>query len=73
LTTKLVQAKDVHQVLTYVETGNADVYRTDALASKKVKIMLTIAAKAHDAIVYPLTFRICGLSQTKRILLSLLQ
>ena len=56
LTPKLVQAKDVRQVLTYVETGNADagfVYRTDAITSKKVKIMLTVAAKAHDAILYP--------------------
>ena len=53
---KLVQAKDVRQVLTYVETGNADagfVYRTDALTSKKVKIVLTIAPWAHDEIVYP--------------------
>ncbi|QGQ99527.1 molybdate ABC transporter substrate-binding protein [Paenibacillus psychroresistens] len=53
---KLVQTKDVRQVLTYVETGNADagfVYRTDALTSKKVKIMLTVAPKAHDAIIYP--------------------
>lgn len=53
---KLVQAKDVRQVLTYVETGNADagfVYRTDALTSKKVKIVLTIASWAHDEIVYP--------------------
>jgi molybdate transport system substrate-binding protein len=56
LKSKLVQAKDVRQVLTYVETGNADagfVYRTDALTSKKVKIMLTIATKAHDEIIYP--------------------
>ncbi|MBW7453219.1 molybdate ABC transporter substrate-binding protein [Paenibacillus sepulcri] len=53
---KLVQAKDVRQVLTYVETGNADagfVYRTDALTSKKVKIVLTIAQKAYQPIVYP--------------------
>jgi molybdate transport system substrate-binding protein len=56
LTPKLVQGKDVRQVLTYVETGNADagfVYRTDALTSKKVKIVLTIASWAHDEIVYP--------------------
>lgn len=38
---KLVYAKDVRQVLTYVETGNVDagfVYKTDALTSKKVKL-----------------------------------
>jgi molybdate transport system substrate-binding protein len=53
---KLVHGKDVRQVLTYVETGNADagfVYRTDALTSKKVIIALTIEPDAHQAIVYP--------------------
>jgi molybdate transport system substrate-binding protein len=57
LSPKLVQGKDVRQVLTYVETGNADagfVYRTDALASKKVQIALTINPRAHQAIVYPI-------------------
>lgn len=56
LAPKLVQGKDVRQVLTYVETRNADagfVYRTDALTSKKVKVVLTIASWAHDPIVYP--------------------
>jgi molybdate transport system substrate-binding protein len=56
LASKLVQAKDVRQVLTYVETGNADagfVYRTDAMTSKKVKILLTIDPKMHDPIIYP--------------------
>jgi molybdate transport system substrate-binding protein len=56
LTPKIVQGKDVRQVLTYVETGNADagfVYRTDALTSKKVQIVLTIDPNAHQAIVYP--------------------
>lgn len=56
LQSKIVQAKDVRAVLTYVETGNADagyVYRTDALTSKKVKIVLTIDPKAHKPIVYP--------------------
>ncbi|PLT31267.1 molybdate ABC transporter substrate-binding protein [Peribacillus deserti] len=44
---KLVYAKDVRQVLTYVETGNVDagiVYKTDALSSAKV----TLAAEAPD-------------------------
>ncbi len=53
---KIVQAKDVRQVLTYVETGNADagfVYRTDALSSKRVKIVLTIDKRAHKPIIYP--------------------
>ncbi len=53
---KVVYAKDVRQVLTYVETGNADaglVYRTDALASKKVRIAATAPEDSHDIIVYP--------------------
>ncbi|WP_438494291.1 molybdate ABC transporter substrate-binding protein [Paenibacillus sp. IHBB 3054] len=56
LQNKLVFAKDVRQVLSYVETGNADagfVYKTDALTSKKVKIALTVGAQVHKAINYP--------------------
>jgi molybdate transport system substrate-binding protein len=53
---KIVYAKDVRAVLTYVETGNADaglVYRTDALTSQKVRVVATAAADSHDPIVYP--------------------
>lgn len=53
---KLVYAKDVRQVLTYVETGNVDagiVYRTDALISSKVKIIADAAENAHAPILYP--------------------
>jgi molybdate transport system substrate-binding protein len=56
LQSKLVFAKDVRQVLSYVETGNADagfVYKTDALTSRKVKIALTVGANVHAAINYP--------------------
>ncbi|MDQ0193983.1 molybdate ABC transporter substrate-binding protein [Paenibacillus wynnii] len=56
LQSKLVFAKDVRQVLTYVETGNTDagfVYKTDALTSKKVRIALTVGAHVHKAINYP--------------------
>ena len=56
LNAKLVLAKDVRQVLTYVETGNADaglVYATDARISTKVRIVATAPASAHDLIVYP--------------------
>ncbi|MFY0546235.1 molybdate ABC transporter substrate-binding protein [Brevibacillus sp. H7] len=51
---KVVFAKDVRQVLTYVETGNVDagiVYKTDALSSDKVKIAAT--ADPGSPIVYP--------------------
>ncbi|MBP3962465.1 molybdate ABC transporter substrate-binding protein [Paenibacillus lignilyticus] len=55
---KVVFAKDVRQVLSYVETGNADagfVYLTDARTSTKVTIALTVAAETHKPIVYPAT------------------
>jgi len=53
---KIVYAKDVRQVLTYVETGNVDagmVYKTDALTSEKVEIAATADEKTHTPIVYP--------------------
>jgi len=56
LKAKFVLGKDVRQVLTYVETGNADaglVYATDARASGKVCVVATAPESAHDPIVYP--------------------
>jgi molybdate transport system substrate-binding protein len=56
LNAKLVMAKDVRQVLAYVDSGNADaglVYATDALTSSKVRVVATAPESAHDAIVYP--------------------
>lgn len=53
---RLIYAKDVRQVLTYVETGNVDaglVYKTDALSSEKVEIVATAQADLHDPIIYP--------------------
>ncbi|WP_139995067.1 molybdate ABC transporter substrate-binding protein [Paenibacillus paridis] len=57
LQSKSVQAKDVRQVLQYVETGNADagfVYKTDALTSEQVKIAFTVDASSYKAIQYPI-------------------
>ncbi|WP_040952641.1 molybdate ABC transporter substrate-binding protein [Gorillibacterium massiliense] len=54
---KIVQAKDVKQVLSYVETGNTEagfVYKTDALTSKKAKVVLTVDPASHKQIVYPM-------------------
>ncbi|MFC4402748.1 molybdate ABC transporter substrate-binding protein [Gracilibacillus xinjiangensis] len=53
---KVIFAKDVRQVLTYVETNNVDagiVYLTDALISDKVKIIATAETTMHTPIVYP--------------------
>ncbi|WP_078412480.1 molybdate ABC transporter substrate-binding protein [Priestia abyssalis] len=54
---KMVYAKDVRQVLTYVETNNVDagmVYKTDAMISPKVKIAATAEENTHAPIIYPL-------------------
>ncbi|MFJ5964579.1 molybdate ABC transporter substrate-binding protein [Bacillus sp. NPDC093026] len=53
---KAVYGKDVRQVLNYVETGNVEagiVYKTDALVSKKVKILDEANEDMHSPIVYP--------------------
>ena len=53
---KVVYFSDVRQVLTQVETGNAElgiVYRTDAIQSDKVKIIHDIDSSLHDPIIYP--------------------
>lgn len=56
LENQFVYAKDVRQVLTYVESGNADigfVYESDALSSDNVKIITYADPEAHDEIIYP--------------------
>lgn len=52
---KLIYTKDVSQVLTYVESKNVDaglVYKTDALASKKVEMTENIDPSLHSPILY---------------------
>lgn len=53
---KFVQGKDVRQVLSYVESGNADlgfVYVSDAKTSKNVKVAYSVPSSYHKPIVYP--------------------
>lgn len=53
---KAVLAKDVRQVLTYVETGNVDagiVYATDAQSSSKVKVVAKAPENSHEPVIYP--------------------
>lgn len=54
---KTVQAKDVRQVLQYVETSNVDagfVYKTDALTSDKIKIAFAVDPNTYAPVVYPI-------------------
>lgn len=53
---KIVYAKDVRQVLSYVETNNVDfgiVYKSDVLSSDKCKIYEEVNDNMHKPIVYP--------------------
>lgn len=53
---KIVFAKDVRQVLSYVETGNVAagiVYSTDALVSDQVTIIQSAVPSSHSPIHYP--------------------
>jgi molybdate transport system substrate-binding protein len=52
----LVLTKDVRQVLTYVESGNADagfVYRSDAQGSTKSKVAFAVDPTSYTPIDYP--------------------
>lgn len=56
LVDKFIFAKDVRQVLTYVETGNAHygfVYKSDALTSENSEIITIVDSNLHDSITYP--------------------
>ena len=53
---KIVFAKDVRQVLSYVEMANVDagiVYQTDAKVSKQITIVAVAPESSHSPIIYP--------------------
>ena len=54
---KLVMAKDVREALMYAERGEVDgafVYRTDALLSKKVKVLFSVPRTLYSQVTYPM-------------------
>ncbi|MDR4887172.1 molybdate ABC transporter substrate-binding protein [Fredinandcohnia sp. QZ13] len=54
---QLVLAKDVRQVLTYVETENVDagfVYKTDTQTSDQIQVITSVDSKFHSPIIYPI-------------------
>lgn len=56
LESKIINTKDVRQVLSYVETENVDagiVYKTDAIISDKIKMVPISGQDLHDPIIYP--------------------
>jgi molybdate transport system substrate-binding protein len=60
---KLVMAKDVRECLMYAERGEVDgafVYRTDALQSKRVKILFTVPQKLYPRVTYPMGLTLTG-------------
>ena len=62
---KAVYAKDVKEVLTWVETGNADagvVYSTDAKTSNKVKV---IATASKDLLTTPIVYPVAVIKSSK--------
>ena len=61
---KMVMAKDVSSALSYVALGEVDwgvVYRSEAVASDRVKIIATIPASLHD----PIEFFVADLKNQK--------
>lgn len=57
ISSKLVFAKDVKEVLAWTTSGNADVgfvYLSDALSNKSSKIIETIPDNLHSSITYPM-------------------
>jgi molybdate transport system substrate-binding protein len=61
---KLIQAKDVREALLYAERGEVNgafVYRTDALLSKKAKILFVVPAELYPEVIYPMGLTVAGM------------
>ena len=60
---KLVMTKDVRECLLYAELGEVDgafVYKTDALQSKKAKILFMVPQEIYPRVTYPMTLTVVG-------------
>jgi molybdate transport system substrate-binding protein len=60
---KLVMAKDVRESLLYAELGEVDgsfVYRTDAMMSRKAKILFVVPATLYTPVTYPMALTTAG-------------
>jgi molybdate transport system substrate-binding protein len=69
LQSKMVLGTNVRQVLTYVESGNADigfVYLSDTKISSKVKVAYKVPSSYHTPIIYPAA----ATTQSKNLALS---
>ena len=63
LAKKLVMAKDVRECLMYAvrrEVDGALVYRTDAMAAKKAKILFTVPQELYTRVTYPIAMTQAG-------------
>ena len=53
---KLIYARDVREVLTYVATGNVDagiVYATDAMTEENIAVVAAAPEGSHQRVIYP--------------------
>jgi molybdate transport system substrate-binding protein len=57
INSKLIYAKNVRQVLSYIETGNVNagfVYLSDAKTSREIRLVEIFSKNSHSPIVYPI-------------------
>lgn len=60
---QLILAKDSRDCLTYAERGEVDgalVYRTDAIRSRRLKILFSVPQKLYSRVVYPMALTTTG-------------